>query len=70
MVLSAKNTKRDAKRFNTQDWNKRRKARMTIIKLDVHRPFAHVGRIIVNAIESLGRSREGNSNKMHRIKEL
>ena len=51
MILSEKNTEKEAKRSNTQDRVKRRKARMTM-KLDVHRPFAHVGRVMVKAIET------------------
>ena len=51
MVLSAKKTERDPKRSNAQDRVKGRKARMTV-KLDIHFPFAKVGRIIVKAIES------------------
>ena len=48
MILSEK---KDAKRSNTQDRVKRRKARMTM-KLDVQRPFAHMGRVIITAMES------------------
>ena len=51
MVLCAKNSQRDAKDANIQDRLKWREARMTM-ELDVHRPFAHLGRVIVKAIET------------------
>ena len=50
MIPSAENTKRYAKRSNPQYRVERGKARMTV-KLDIHFPFAKVGRIIVKAIE-------------------
>ena len=50
MVPSAEHTERDARRSNPQDREKRGKARMTV-KLDVYRPFAHMCRIKVKAIE-------------------
>ena len=51
MIPSAENTERDAKRSNPQDRVKRGKTQMTV-KLDVYRPFAHMRKIIVKAIEA------------------
>ena len=68
MVPSAEHTERDAKRSNPQDRVERGEARMTV-KLDVYRPFAHMCRIIVKAIEAERGARDRHSTKMARGQE-